>query len=115
MPMQLVGAHVEITAPDLDEEIAFYREHFGGRVVARDGDEWALVRCGPYDIAVRCGEPIESPTFHLGFRMPSREACRGAFEAFHAAAVVKPYEDHDGWGDFVAEDPAGYHVQVYWD
>ncbi len=116
--MQAAFNHLQIPVSDLARSVEFYCRVLGGRELLRDGDEWALVRCGTYDLALaRSSERISAERFHFGFGLASKAETEAWFERLTAqpVKVVRPWSDHGDWADFIIADPDGYPVQLYWE
>jgi len=116
--MQARFSHLQIPVADVGRSVDFYCSRFGGTQLLREGDDWALVRCGNYELALaRSDESIQAQRFHFGFGVATKDEAEAWYRRLsgESVRVVRPWSNHGDWADFTVEDPDGYHVQVYWE
>jgi catechol 2,3-dioxygenase-like lactoylglutathione lyase family enzyme len=121
--------HVALKVPDVEESLAFYRDHLGGEVVDRghadDGDgaeavEHAALAVGdkrvylfdraPYEAAGLVAD-LPHGFLHFGFVVDDAAAAIDDVRAADASVVMEPTVFGDLRVAFV-EDPVGVRVEV---
>lgn len=114
---RFIASHLEVTVRDVGREVEFYRAHFGAKELLREGDDWALVKVGPLDLALRRGLTIDAPHFHFGLRVGTKQESEEWWHRLSDSGVkiVREWRDHGDWADVTVETPAGYHVQLFYE
>ncbi len=109
--------HLNIVVSDLERSIEFYSRFFGCAEWLREGDGFAILRCGDFDLALTRGKPSFAPGFHFGFRLETRAEAEEWHRRLMGQPVqfLEPWLAEDDYASFSIEDPDGYRVQLYWE
>lgn len=111
--------HVALRVRNTARASAFYREHFGMRVVWQPDDATAYLSSGGDNLALHqhAGATAGGALDHLGFFVATPEAVAEQAERMRAEGVeivAEPKRHRDGSVSFYCKDPDGNVVQVLW-
>lgn len=116
--------HLHLAVSDQKRSTDFYDRYFGFRVDFQLPDSASrpaifLRNEAGFQLALENHpDRRELPAwFHLGFRVPSADACRQLYGRMADAGVkiLDTLRDSERYVTFTCADPDGYHLQVYWD
>ena len=123
-PPAPVAKHVHLACADHVQSLAFFEKYFGFRFersIVRGDAKATTVICNAsgFQIALETdaqGAPLPK-WFHIGFLMPSADACRALYDQMAAEGVqiVEPLKENGELLTFLCADPDGHDLQVYWD
>ena len=109
--------HLHLKVRSVEGAKCFYERFFGLTEFVRHGEVVFMRDGAGMDLALA---PAEAPEpmpgwFHLGFRLPSREAVAELHAAMAAggAAITQPLTDDGDMLFLHAADPDGYAIEVY--
>lgn len=112
--------HLHLHVRDLDRAVGFYCAALGMRVKQRFGDDLVFLSDGHgFDFAIML-DPNPGPLprgFHFGCRLSGGDAVRRAQGELRARGVqVSDVTEHaGGYITFVAIDPDGHHIELYYE
>jgi len=114
--MSLVLNHVNLVVTDPDRSAAFYQQHFGMTEQWREGD-FVFLRSGETDFALVAGRPVFHKSFHVGFRLESRDAVEALLARMRDADIQVSYgpKDYGDYYTFTCRDPDGYGIEIYFE
>ena len=117
--------HAVLKVKDLERSVAFYRDVFGFREVARAGTQMAFMRAPSSDnhhdlgflaLGARATEPPQSAVglFHLAWEVPAIEDLAAAREKLIAIGAVSGESDHGATKSVYGVDPDGHEFEIMW-
>jgi len=112
--------HIHLHVRDISRTRRFYETWFGFAKETVKEDGFLIVQNAErFDLAFNeDAHPAPFPRwFHIGFRLPSREAVRRLHKRMtvRSVAITKPLEDHGSWMSFRCADPDRYPIEVYFE
>lgn len=118
--------HAVLFVRDVERSVAFYGEHFGFKVVAREaGGRAALLRAAGsdnhHDLGLfEVGEQAPSPPdgavglYHLAWQVDSIDDLATARSELGAAGALVGTSDHGATKSVYGRDPDGHEFEVMW-
>ena len=117
--------HAVLKVKDLDRSVAFYRDVFGFREIARAGKQMAFMRApgseNHHDLGFLALGPraTEAPPsavglFHLAWQVPAIEDLAAAREKLIAIGAVSGESDHGATKSVYGVDPDGHEFEIMW-
>ena len=117
--------HAVLKVKDLDRSVAFYRDVFGFREIARAGTQMAFMRApgsenhhdlGFLALGARATEapPSAVGLFHLAWQVPAIEDLAAAREKLIAIGAVSGESDHGATKSVYGVDPDGHEFEIMW-
>jgi len=117
--------HAVLKVKDLERSVAFYRDVFGFREVARAGTQMAFMRApgsenhhdlGFLALGPRATEPPDTAVglFHLAWQVPAIEDLAAAREKLIAIGALSGESDHGATKSVYGVDPDGHEFEVMW-
>jgi catechol-2,3-dioxygenase len=118
--------HAVLFVRDVERSVAFYTEHFGFEVVAREaGGRAAFLRAAGtsnhHDLGLfEVGESAPSPPqgavglYHLAWQVGSIDDLATAREELAAAGALVGTSDHGATKSVYGRDPDGHEFEVMW-
>ena len=117
--------HAVLKVKDLERSVAFYRDVFGFREVARAGGQMAFMRAPGSDnhhdlgflaLGARAVKPPETAVglFHLAWQVPAIEDLAAAREKLIEIGAVSGESDHGATKSVYGVDPDGHEFEIMW-
>jgi catechol-2,3-dioxygenase len=117
--------HAVLKVRDLERSVAFYRDVFGFREVARAGKQMAFMRApgsenhhdlGFLALGSRATEPPETAIglLHVAWEVPAIEDLAAVREKLITIGAVSGESDHGATKSVYGVDPDGHEFEIMW-